>query len=343
MLFFKNIIMKGAGLALLGSLLITTAHAQISMTYAYSANPNSTIAAQAFKSIVEARSANQIEVNLVIHNSLGGDRDVIDQLSLGEIEFYVPGFHSLAAKVPEVQIFGAPYLFRDRAEFFELFKDDEYVGYVRDWILARTNNSIRLLGASENSLRHLYSKNGPMRLPSDISTMRLRVPPTPLNLQVWDALNVGSVVGMSGSERNQAIQTGVIDAIEGSVAGAWRAGHMTTLDHVTLTGHVYSAMAYLINEDFYRKLSAEHQSIIREASRLSIWVHNGHSITEEQAALAEISAAGNTVTTPTPAEMQQWQDLAGPVGLQFIKDNVDSGFTERTFRALEETRTRINQ
>lgn len=329
--------------AILSGIVTIAAHADdnVSMTFAHSENPNAMIAAEAFKSMVEDRSGGSISVNNVIHHAIGSDRDIIDQMRIGEVEFYVPGFHSLAALVPEVQIFSAPYLFNNRAEFFELMNDDDFVSYVRDWILDKTDNSIRLLGAAENSLRHLYSVHGPLNTPEDLGPLDLRVPPTPLNLALWDALGVGSVVGMSGAERNQAIQTGVINAIEGSVAGAWGAGHMSTLDHVTLTGHVYSYMPYIISQDFYENLTDEQQTVITESARLAIWVQNGHSITVEQRALKEIEEAGNTVTALTPGEMAQWQEIAEPVGRQFIEERVDPAFAERTYEALASVRERL--
>lgn len=316
----------------------TTAAAQTEFTYAHSENPSAIVAAEAFKTLVEGRSGGELSVNLVMHGALGSDRDVVDQLNLGELEMYVPGVHGLNAIAPNFQLFDAPYLFRDRREFYALMTDPEFVGYVRDHLLERSGNRIRFLGAAENSVRNLYSRAGPIRLPSDLGTTKLRVSPGPLNIALWEGLGIGSVVGLSGSERNQALQTGIIDAVEGSLSGAVGSGHMDILDHITMTGHSYSYMAYVFNNDFYESLSPEMQEVIDEATYLSIIVQNGAAITEEQEALQQARDSGNTVTILTPDELAQWQSVAFPIGQEFIAEELDADFAQATMDALERIR-----
>lgn len=327
----------GAALAI-SVAMATTALAQIQMTYAHSENPSATIAAEAFKSLVEGRSGGELSVNLVFHGALGDDRDVVDQLTLGELEMYVPGIHGLNAIAPNFQLFDAPYLFTNRREFYALMTDPEFVSYVRTHLLEKSNNQIRFMGAAENSLRNLYSKAGPIRLPSDLGTTKLRVSPGPLNIALWEGLGIGSVVGLSGSERNQALQTGIIDAVEGSLSGAAGAGHLDILNNITMTGHSYSYMGYILNNAFYEGLSPELQSVLDEAIYLSIIIQNGAAITEEQEALKQAQAKGNTVTVLTDEELAQWQALAFPIGQQFIAQELDADFAEAAFAALERIR-----
>lgn len=330
-----------AALAVATLFIADAADAQVRMTYAYSENPSAQTAAQAFKALVEGQSNNEIEVNLVIHGALGADRDVVDQLRLGELEFYVPGVHALSAIAPNFQMFDAPYLFADRREFYALMEDDEFVAFLNDHLLERSNGTIRFLGAAENSVRNLYSKTGPIRLPSDLRSIKLRVPPGPLNISLWESLGVGSVVGLSGSERNQALQTGIIDAVEGSLSGAMGAGHLDILPYVTITGHGYSYMTHIINEDFYQSLSEDHRAIVEFATDISIRVQNGAAVIEELEALQSLEAPKNTVTILSPTELRAWQDLARPVGEAFIAERLDADFAERVNAALDATRGRF--
>lgn len=331
---------KVAATGVAGVMLATSAFAQVQMTYAHSENPSSVVAAEAFKAIVEGQSAGEIQVNLVIHSTLGGDRDVVDQMRLGELEFYVVGIHGLSGIAPNVQMFDAPYLFANRNEFYALMRDQELVDYVRDHILDRSNNTIRFLGAAENSVRNLYSSHGPIRLPSDLGPVKLRVPPGPLNIAVWQGLGIGSVVGLSGSERNQGLQTGIIDATEGSLSGAVGAGHVDLLGNITMTGHSFSYMAYLINEEFWQGLSDAQRDIISAASDLSIIIQNGSAMTEELDALSDAAASGANITILSPAEAAVWQETAFPVGQQFIADNLDADFAERVQSAIDAIRAR---
>lgn len=312
--------------------------AEVEMTYAHSENPSSTVAAKAFKRIVEGRSGGDIKVNLVIHGALGSDRDVVDQLSLGELDMYVVGVHGLSAVAPNFQFFDAPYLFTNRREFYALMQDDEFVDFVDEYLMEASNGTIRFMGAAENSVRNLYTKAGPIKSPEDLGQLKLRVSPGPLNIALWEALGVGSVVGLSGSERNQALQSGIIDAVEGSLSGAMGNGHLDVLDHVALTGHSYSYMAYLFNAEFYDSLTEDQQMVIDEGVALSVPIHNGAAITLEHAALDQAAEEGNEVTVLTDAELNAWKDIAYPVGQEFIAEELDQDFVERASAALENVR-----
>lgn len=320
------------------ALMAAGAVAQTQMTYAHSENPSSVVAAEAFKTMVEGRSGGEIEVNLVMHGALGSDRDVVDQLMLGEIDMYVVGVHGLSAVAPSFQLFDAPYLFTDRREFYGLMADTEFVAYVRDHLLGRSNNALRFMGAAENSVRNLYTVNGPIRMPSDLGSTKLRVSPGPLNIALWEGLGIGSVVGLSGSERNQALQTGIIDGVEGSLSGAAGSGHLDILNNITMTGHSYSYMAYLFNNGFYEGLSPDLQMVLDEAVDLSIMIQNGSAITLEQDALEQARSAGNVVTVLTADELAAWQEIAFPIGQEFIEQELDAEFAETALAALENVR-----
>lgn len=328
----------GGAAALAVALGAGAALAQVEMTYAHSENPSSTVAAEAFKRIVEGRSGGDIQVNLVIHGALGSDRDVVDQLSLGELEMYVVGVHGLSAVAPNFQFFDAPYLFTSRREFYALMEDEVFVDYVDDYLVDASNGTIRFMGAAENSVRNLYTKAGPIQTPDDLGQLKLRVSPGPLNIALWESLGVGSVVGLSGSERNQALQSGIIDAVEGSLSGAMGNGHLDVLDHVALTGHSYSYMAYLLNAEFYDGLTPEQQSVIDEGIDLAIPIHNGAAITLEHDALDQAAAEGNEVTVLTDAELNAWKEIAFPVGQDFIASELDPEFVERASQALADVR-----
>ncbi|MEX0828393.1 MAG: TRAP transporter substrate-binding protein [Haliea sp.] len=333
-----NYFLKLAAGVALAATLQTAAFAQTEMTYAHSENPSATIAAEAFKTMVEGRSGGELIVNLVNHGALGGDRDVVDQLMLGEIEMYVPGMHALSAVAPNFQLFDAPYLFTNRNEFYELMENEDFVQFLSDHLQERSNGMLRIMGAAENSVRNLYTKAGPIRLPADLGSTKLRVSPGPLNIALWEGLGVGSVVGLSGSERDQGLQTGIIDGIEGSLSGAQGSGNLEIVPNITMTGHSYSYMPYVLNNEFYEGLSPQLQAVIDQAIDLAIIVQNGHSITLEQEALQQAIDDGATVTVLTDEELAAWQEIAFPIGQEFIAQELDPEFTERVLSELEAVR-----
>lgn len=294
-------------------------------------------AGRAFKNYLEKATNGEITVRIVLHDALGGDRAATDQLRLGELEFNLAGGGGLAGAIPDVQAFNFPFLFPNRSTFYELLLDEEFGNYLTRHFLESSGDTIRFLAGGENSIRNLYLTRGPVRVPSDLTDLAIKIRSRELRLDqaMFKALGAASVVALPGSERYTALQTGLIDATEGGIASAWSAGLIEVSKHVTLTGHAYDYFMLVANNDFYEGLSPEHQSAVREAARVAMWVNNGYAILEEADVLEKMVESGATVTIPTPEELAQWRDTARPVAEEVMRTLVDDEFISTTFAAID--------
>lgn len=295
------------------------------------------IAAAAFKDYVERESDGAISVTTLPWEPLGDDREVTDQLRLGEIEIYVATTGGLAGVIPEVQMTNLPFLFTDRYAAWTLFEDDEYMDFVQDWWLESSNGQIRVLGAAENSVRNLYSTRGPIRVPGDLAEydITMRVPPVPMYVDLFRGLGAPSIESVPAAERYTALQTGMIDATEGGLASAWEAGLMEVQDYVTLTGHMFDHHYYIINNEFYESLSPELQEIVKEGIRLATWAQSVTAMRESESALEMMREEGVTVHEPTSDEIAQWQEIGIEVGERILSEDVPEDYMQRTLAAAQ--------
>lgn len=309
---------------------------RIEAQLAHSSNPGGSAGAAAFRDYVMQATDGRFVINTIDYQALGSVREVADQIRLGEMEITAVGTVGLAHIWPDLQMVNLPFLFPNRDVFWELMKDDEYVGYIRDNIAAASRQTVRYLGAAENSVRHLYVSEE-IRIPDDLRrhNIKIRVQQSPIMQAVWTGLGAGEIVAMSGSERNAAIQAGTLDAIEGSFGGAWAGGNLAVLGHSTLTGHVYDYMHYFMNADFYDSLPAEYQQVIDRATIVAIDAHNSAAYESEQVSIVEAQNAGIWIHQPTADETRQWQERAIPAGEQFIQGQVSETFINLTYEAIE--------
>ncbi len=300
--------------------------------------------AEAFKAHVESATGGDLVINLVNQGALASDvREITDQLRLGELEFNIPGADGIAGVFPQAQAYNWPFLFTNRNVFWELHQDPDYFNYVRDELLESSGDTVRLLGVMENSIRHMYTTRGPIRTPADLEehAIKMRTQPVPMHEEVFAALGSAQVVAVSAPERYSALQSGLIDGLEGGLASAWDAGLLEVADYVTLSGHMYDYLWLLTNNDFYQSLPAEHQEAIDEAALIAITVNNAASFSDSNEALELMRDAGNEIYVPTAAELAEWQELAEPVGRGFIEEVVPEDFIETTLEALDRTRERV--
>ncbi len=316
---------------------------RVQLQLAHSSNPGGAAGAAAFRDYVAEASDGRMTVNLIDYQALGSAREVADQIRLGELEITALATAGLTHIWPDLQMVNVPFIFTDREVFWEVMKDDEYVSYIRDNVLAASRNTLRYLGAAENSVRHLYV-NEEIRVPQDLSDygIQIRVQESPIMQAVWTGLGAGEVVAMSGGERDAAVQAGTLDAIEGSFGGAWRGGNLSVLGHAVLTGHVYDYMHYFMNNEFYESLPAEYQQIIDDAIIVAIDAHNQAALESERESIVEAEDAGVWVYQPTAAELQQWQDRAIPAGEQFVQGQVAETFQQLTLETIERITRMLN-
>lgn len=323
----------------------TTAAAQsYTATFGHPHQNYGAMAAEAFKAHVESATGGDLQINLVRHGALSGnDREITDQLRLGELEFNLPGAGGVAGIFPEAQTHSWPFLFTDRLVFWELPQDPEYFALTNEMMLEATGGTVRLLSLMENSVRHLYTTRGPIRTPADMEAhgIKMRTQAVPMHQEVFTALGAAQIVAVGAPERYSALQSGLIDGLEGGLASAWDAGLMEAADYVSLTGHMYEYLWLMVNEEFYQGLPLEYQQAVDEAAGIAATVSNALAFMDSDAAIQKMIDAGDEVYQPTAAELAQWQERAEPVGRAFIEREVSPEYIEATLAALERTRERV--
>lgn len=318
----------------------TGANAQeYSATFAYFASiaDYQEPAAQAFKNYIEVATDGDFEVSLTTIEALGGnEREVLDQVRLGELQFITPNAGGLAGAFPSAQTWNLPFLFAGRHIAWALFQDRDYIARVNEQILQDTNGQLRFLGAGENSVRHLYTTRGPIRVPADMAKhgIKIRTMQAPMHQDIWSELQADSVVALPAAERYTSLQTGLIDATEGGLNSAWNAGLLEVSKYVSLTAHMYDVTGYIVSNAFFESLPAEYQQVVEEAAALATTVQNAHALVEDNAALATIIESGATVVEPNAEERAQWRELAEPVGLRFVQEEADPDFVQATLDAV---------
>ena len=293
--------------------------------------------ANAFKDHVERETDGALTVTVIDWQALGDDREVTDQLRLGEIEVFNATTGSLSGVIPEVGMTNLPFLFENRYVGWELFNDQQYFSYVQDYWLDQSNNTIRLLGASENSIRNLYTTRGPIKVPSDLTeySIKMRTPAIPMYTELFAELGSTQIVTLGAAERYSALQSGLMDGTEGGLASAWQAGLLEVCDYVTLTGHMFDHHYYIFNNEFYESLSPEFQNIIDEAGNLAAWVQNVGVREAEAESLQLMKDADKVIYEPTPEENAQWREIGVRVGTRILSESVPAEYMDATFDAVE--------
>ncbi len=147
------------------------------------------MAADRFADLVKERSNGRIVINVYPDSQLGTDREITEQMQLGDIDFNAPFTGVLPAFVPQTQLFDLPFAFADSEAAYDAMHGA--VGEILNPYLLE--QGLRVLGYWDGGFKHITNNIRPIRTPADIAGMRIRVSQSPLLISQFEALGASGI------------------------------------------------------------------------------------------------------------------------------------------------------
>lgn len=205
----------------------------------------------------------RIAVKVYPNETLCKEMDCINGMQLGTIDMTITG-ESLENWAPKAALLAVPYAYSS-LEQMEKVASGPIGKSIEKQIIEKAR--IRPIAYFPRGPRELTS-NRPIRKPSDLDGLKMRVPNVPLFVNVWRALGANPVP-MAFSEVFTSLQNGTIDAQENPLALIKSASFAEVQKYVNLTNHVRSWIYLTISEKTYDKLSKADQKAVLEAGKMT--------------------------------------------------------------------------
>ncbi|GHA83350.1 TRAP transporter substrate-binding protein [Modicisalibacter luteus] len=218
-------------------------------------------AAKHFKQQVEENSDGKIEVQVFPNEQLGSEMEVINSIQLGTADITITG-ESLQNWAPKAALMAVPYAFRD-SDHLQKAVEGEVGQEIEAQIEERTG--LVPIAWFERGPRELTS-NRPIKQPSDLNGLRLRVPNVPLFVDTWQALGA-KPTPMAFSEVFTALQQSTIDAQENPLSLIESASFSEVQDYVNMTDHVRSWIYVVIGKNKLESMPEVLQQVILDAAK----------------------------------------------------------------------------
>jgi len=248
-----------------------------------------------FAKDVESLTNGAVKIELFWSGELGNAIELMDAIQLGVIDITVQA-SSIGHLESSFELFDLPFLFADAASARKVL--DGPVG--EEMGLLFSKKEIRLLGYWELGFRYITSKK-PVRVPSDMVGMKIRVPDNKLRIEIFETLGACPSV-TSLSELYIALSQGVMDATEqpfGTIIGY---KFYEVQDYLALSRHVFTPGYLLINEKSLKKIPEAHQTAIFQASQKATQLVRELSDKEETDSIELLKKHGMKITEiDTPA------------------------------------------
>lgn len=214
-----------------------------------------------FAALLEERSDGRMQVSVFPNSTLGGNRELLEQLQMGTLEMASPSAAALGGFTDGTALFDLPYLFDSPESAFAVF--DSEVG--RDMLDQLEASSLVGLDWYAMGWRQL-SANRPIRTPEDMAGLRIRVQENQMHIDHFNSLGA-SATPMAFAEVYTSLQQGVIDAQENPISQIYSQRFYEVQDYIIETRHIFDPVPLVMSHTWWNSLNAADQTLIREVSR----------------------------------------------------------------------------
>ena len=229
------------------------ASAATNLTLGHNAAPGNprSIATERFAELVKERSGGNISVRVAGSEQLGNEQSLLTSLRTGAVSMTVNSQGSTSALIPELAALGLPFLFEDSAAAFKVLE-----GPIGEELAQRfAKVQMVPLGWWDNGVRHITNSKRPVVKPADLKGLKIRTPPDPMTIDIFQALGAGTEQ-ISFGELYIALQQGVVDGQENPLTNIASSKLFEVNKFISLSGHKWESSPFLMSQITWTRLSA---------------------------------------------------------------------------------------
>tara|TARA_R110002049_G_scaffold4179_6_gene29825 strand:- start:6661 stop:7635 length:975 start_codon:yes stop_codon:yes gene_type:complete len=217
-----------------------------------------------FQKALEKKSNGTLKVKIFPDGQLGSERELLELLQIGSVAATKVSAATLSNFVPEYNILGIPYLFRNKAHQFNVLE-----GPIGKSILEKGSKFwLRGLCYYDAGSRSFYTSKKAIRTPEDLKGLKIRVQNNQMAINMVNSMG-GDATPLSYGELYTAIQQGVVDGAENNPPSFVSSNHYEISKYYTLDEHSSVPDVLLIGTKYWEKLSKEEKAWVQEAANES--------------------------------------------------------------------------
>lgn len=252
------------------------------------------VGVQAFGEELERLSDGRLTIKSHHNNSLGGEREVVEGMSINSIDIGITSTGPLGGFVQEFFMFDMPYLFNDYDHAYAVL--DSEIG---EELAAKLEEQagVKILAWMENGFRHETNSVRPIHSPDDLKDIKHRTQESEVQVDTWTALGTNATP-MAWPEVYTALQQGVMESQENPLPTIYDVKFFEVQDYLAMTQHVYSPAPLMMSKQLFDSLSAEDQAIIMEAAEIALPIQREASQQQAEEMKQMLADEGMEVTEP---------------------------------------------
>ena len=210
---------------------------------------------------VKELSGGTMVLQIYPSEQIGSEEQCFKQAQNGQIEFAKCSAAVLDGSVPEFQVVGAPFLFRDSEHFWAVMN-----GEIGQSLLGRLDD-MGLVGICyfDAGARSIYTTKRIVMTPDDMKGLKIRTQTSSIATQSMKVLDA-SPTPIPWGELFTALQQGTVDAAENNIPSFVSGKHFEVCKHFFFTEHQRVPDVLVMSKAIWDSLTPEQQGRIRQAA-----------------------------------------------------------------------------
>ena len=194
-----------------------------------------------FRQHAEEATGGAVVVRLFPSGTLGQEREVVQQLQEGLVDFMVSGTAIWGSVAPKLQVFDFPFLWRDWEHVHAVV--DGRVGREAADYLEGALRMRPLAWGDSFGFRQVVTRSRDVREPGQLAGLKIRTIQSPIYVKAVELMGA-SPTPMAFGEVYTSLQTGVIDGYEHDASTTLQQRFYEVAGHMARTRHIAGVLGF---------------------------------------------------------------------------------------------------
>src|SRR5699024_4415807 len=236
------------------------------------------------------------------NETLGAQQETLQMVSNGSVEMSIVSGTQLENLNEDFLVLNMPGGFDDIEGQIRVLGDESIVGDL--FASLEESQNIAVIGGFTQGERSVYTTQGPILTPDDLSGQSLRVQESDLHLAMAEALGA-SGTPLAYGEVYTGLNSGVIDAAENNEISYYTQAHHEVAPTFSFTRHLVGTDYLIINTDTLNSMDAEQRAAFDEAWVAAAEAHTGRWQAQPQQAIEAAQSEGAEMNEVDTAAFQE--------------------------------------
>jgi len=245
-----------------------------------------------FARVVETMSGGTVKVRLFPSGTLGQEREVVQQLQEGLVDFMVSGTAIWGSVAPRLQVFDFPFLWRDWQHVHRVV--DASLGPAASDYLASSVRMRPFAWGDSFGFRHVITRNRDVTEPAQLSGLKLRTIQSAIYVKAVELMGA-SPTPMAFGEVYTSLQTGVIDGYEHDASTTLQQRFYEIAHYMTRTSHIAGVLGLWASSATMAQLPGDVRAALERAAIEAASDQRAMGPREDAAATALLAERGMTI------------------------------------------------